>query len=148
MFVRMRLSFAVFGMTTTPCWTPHESTTCAGVASCTFAMRSTSSSSSRSDGLPAAGAPALRQRCVREPKSSGHTERRVRGDHDSVLLCVRSERGEWEAWVQLNLVCHRDRFHAGVRGELAKERDAEVRDAERLHLSCVKRQRQAGKQMR
>jgi hypothetical protein len=148
MFVRMRLSFAVFGMTTTPCWTPHESTTCAGVASCTFAMRSTSSSSSRSDGLPAAGAPALRQRCAQETETSRRTERRVRGDHDPVLLCVRAERGKWKTRVQLDLVCHRDRFHAGVCGELAKERDAEVRDAERLHLSCVKCQRQAGKQRR
>jgi hypothetical protein len=72
---RMRSSFSLFGITTTPCCTPHERRTCAGAAPCVFAMRTTSSSSRRSDGLPGDGWPertsAAAVTCVRSVPTDG-----------------------------------------------------------------------------
>jgi hypothetical protein len=94
MLARMRPSFSLFGMTTMPCCTPHESRTCAGAAPCVFAMRTTSSSSSRSDGLPGDGWPKRTSAAAATYERHVHTYGRVRRDDDAVLLRVRAERFE------------------------------------------------------
>jgi hypothetical protein len=81
MFAFMRATLSVFGITITPFCTFHDRSTCAGVALCVRAIRTTSSSSRSGDGSPGTGAPIGEYAVSTMPASLAYARRDTSGRH-------------------------------------------------------------------